>query len=138
MKESPSLTSTGNPAPCSSLPGGGGYTNSPPPGQSIPPLPPPHMVPSRSSASSSTGGLQTQPPQQQPIYLSPSSTPNTGLGGAEGGDDCSSAFYHEIGTAAESIFPLIPPLPVAAGETGSTTWANIGSVGGVVNLPESG
>ncbi|KAL5105419.1 Netrin receptor UNC5C [Taenia crassiceps] len=138
MKESPSLTSTGNAVPYSSLPGGGGYTNPPPPGQPIPPLPPPHMVPSRSSASSSTGGLQTQPPQQQPIYLSPSSTPNTGLGGAEGGDDCSSAFYHEIGTAAESIFPLIPPLPVAAGETGSTTWANIGSVGGVVNLPGSG
>ncbi|VDM20428.1 unnamed protein product [Hydatigera taeniaeformis] len=139
VKESPSFGSTGNSVPYSPLPGGGGYTNPPPPGQPIPPLPPPHMVPSRSSASSSTGGVQTQSPQQQqPIYLSPSSTPNTGLGGAEGGDDSSSAFYHEIGTAAESIFPLIPPLPVAAGETGSTTWANIGSVGGVVNLPESG
>nr|CDS21972.1 netrin receptor unc 5 [Echinococcus granulosus] len=135
LKESPSLASNGNTAAYSPLPGGGGYTNPPPPGQPIPPLPPPYMAPSRSSASSSTGGLQAQ---QQPIYLSPSSTPNTGLGGAEGGDDCSSAFYHEIGTAAESIFPLIPPLPVAAGETGSTTWANIGSVGGVVNLPESG
>lgn len=116
----------------------GGYANAPPQTPLIPPAPPLHMLPSRSSGSSSAGGLQTSNQQQQPIYLSPSSTSNNGILSGEGGDDNSSAFYHEIGTSADSIFPLIPPLPVSAGETGSATWANIGSVGGIVHLPESG
>ncbi|KAM3175509.1 hypothetical protein ACTXT7_008373 [Hymenolepis weldensis] len=116
----------------------GGYANAPPQTPLIPPAPPLHMLPSRSSGSSSAGGLQTSNQQQQPIYLSPSSTSNNGIPCGEGGDENSSAFYHEIGTSADSIFPLIPPLPVSAGETGSATWANIGSVGGVVHLPESG
>nr|CUU98990.1 hypothetical transcript [Hymenolepis microstoma] len=116
----------------------GGYVNAPPQTPLIPPAPPFHMVPSRSSGSSSAGGLQTSNQQQQPIYLSPSSTANNGMLCGEGGEDNSSAFYHEIGTSADSTFPLIPPLPVSAGETGSATWASIGSVGGVVNLLESG
>ncbi|VDD74766.1 unnamed protein product [Mesocestoides corti] len=123
----PSNAGTFSPVPSA------GYSNPPP--LTVPPLPP-HMPHSRSGASSSTGGLQAQ---QQPIYLSPSSTTTTGGGGAgEGGDESSSAFYHEIGTTPGSLFPLFPPLPVSVGETESTTWANIGSVGGVVNLPESG
>ena len=135
-KELPNLPVNANTGPFSPIPGSGYVNPTVAQPHPVPPIPPPHMIPSRSSGSSSNGGPQSQH-QQQPIYLSPSSTSNTGVAVGEG-DDCSSAFYHEIGTAAESIFPLIAPLPVSPGETGSFTWASIGSVGGVVNLPESG